>query len=199
MRILAFSDLHCDLEQAARLTEFSADADVVIGASGFAPRPPGTGRDDRRPLRDHHADRTGARKQRDRDRPARGCGRLGRRDGASWRIDRDRRTGLLRARWRHPHDPLVLELRPRRGRSGHETRRELPEDAFLVVHSPPKGHCDSGEGGPHFGSKAILEAIEAKQPEVAVCGHIHEAWGQVSEVGRTRVMNLGPTGTSIEI
>ena len=36
MRILAFSDLHCDLEQAARLTELSADADVVIGAGDFA-------------------------------------------------------------------------------------------------------------------------------------------------------------------
>ena len=36
MRILAFSDLHRDLEQAARLTELSADADVVIGAGDFA-------------------------------------------------------------------------------------------------------------------------------------------------------------------
>ncbi|MDQ2701021.1 MAG: metallophosphoesterase family protein, partial [Actinomycetota bacterium] len=36
MRILAFSDLHRDLDQAARLTEMSADADVVIGAGDFA-------------------------------------------------------------------------------------------------------------------------------------------------------------------
>ena len=36
MRILAFSDLHCDLDQAARLVELSADADVVIGAGDFA-------------------------------------------------------------------------------------------------------------------------------------------------------------------
>src|SRR5687767_14230751 len=36
MRILAFSDLHRDLDQAARLVEMSADADAVIGAGDFA-------------------------------------------------------------------------------------------------------------------------------------------------------------------
>ncbi|HEY8501751.1 MAG TPA: metallophosphoesterase family protein, partial [Solirubrobacterales bacterium] len=36
MRILAFSDLHRDLEQGANLVEMSADADVVIGAGDFA-------------------------------------------------------------------------------------------------------------------------------------------------------------------
>ena len=36
MKILAFSDLHRDLEQAAKLVELAADADVVIGAGDFA-------------------------------------------------------------------------------------------------------------------------------------------------------------------
>ena len=36
MRVLAFSDLHRDLGQAARLVELAADADVVIGAGDFA-------------------------------------------------------------------------------------------------------------------------------------------------------------------
>src|SRR4051795_10360460 len=36
MKILAFSDLHRDLAQGAKLVEMSADADVVIGAGGFA-------------------------------------------------------------------------------------------------------------------------------------------------------------------
>ncbi|MFN8141439.1 MAG: metallophosphoesterase family protein [Solirubrobacterales bacterium] len=36
MKILAFSDLHRDLDQAARLTEMSRQADVVIGAGDFA-------------------------------------------------------------------------------------------------------------------------------------------------------------------
>ncbi len=36
MRILAFSDLHRDLDGAATLVEMSRDADVVIGAGDFA-------------------------------------------------------------------------------------------------------------------------------------------------------------------
>ena len=36
MKLLAFSDLHRDLEQGAKLVEMSADADVVIGAGDFA-------------------------------------------------------------------------------------------------------------------------------------------------------------------
>jgi uncharacterized protein len=76
---------------------------------------------------------------------------------------------------------------------------DCPADAVLVVHSPPKGHCDESSAGDHLGSQAILEAIEAKQPQVAVCGHIHESWGAESEIGPTRVMNLGPSGTAIEL
>ena len=74
-----------------------------------------------------------------------------------------------------------------------------PEGAVLVVHSPPKGHCDESSTGEHLGSEAILAAIEARQPKVAVCGHIHESWGAESEVGSTPVFNLGPKGRVIEV
>ena len=80
-----------------------------------------------------------------------------------------------------------------------EELADCPEGAVLVVHSPPKGHCDQSSSGDHLGSQAILEAIEAKRPHLAVCGHIHEAWGAESEIGPTRVINLGPSGTPIEL
>ena len=73
-----------------------------------------------------------------------------------------------------------------------------PDGAVLVVHSPPKGHCDTSSSGDHLGSQAILEAIEAKRPPLAVCGHIHEAWGSEDEIGQTQVINLGPSGRLIE-
>jgi Icc-related predicted phosphoesterase len=76
---------------------------------------------------------------------------------------------------------------------------DCPEGAVLVVHSPPRGHCDLSGDGQHLGSEAILEAIEAKRPAVAVCGHIHESWGAESKIGATRVLNLGPAGTVIEL
>ena len=35
MKILAFSDLHCDLEAAQRIVAASGPADVVVGAGDF--------------------------------------------------------------------------------------------------------------------------------------------------------------------
>jgi Icc-related predicted phosphoesterase len=71
-------------------------------------------------------------------------------------------------------------------------------DAVLVVHSPPRGHVDTA-GGAHLGSEAILAAIEAKRPRIAVCGHIHDCWGEESAVGPTRILNLGPRGAWIDL
>ncbi|HNH86787.1 MAG TPA: hypothetical protein PLE93_06780, partial [Solirubrobacterales bacterium] len=75
----------------------------------------------------------------------------------------------------------------------------LPAGAVLVVHSPPKGHCDESGNGMSLGSTAILKAIEEKQPQLAVCGHIHEAWGKESKIGPTEVVNLGPSGRYFDL
>jgi len=71
-----------------------------------------------------------------------------------------------------------------------------PEGAVLVSHSPPKGHVD---GSRRLGSEAVLRAVEEKQPRLVVCGHIHEAAGQESTVGASRVLNAGPGGILVEV
>jgi uncharacterized protein len=63
---------------------------------------------------------------------------------------------------------------------------------ILVTHSPPKGVVDRTSAGQSVGSQAILAAIERIEPELALCGHIHDSWGQSGNVGRTKVVNLGP-------
>jgi Icc-related predicted phosphoesterase len=73
-----------------------------------------------------------------------------------------------------------------------------PEGAVLAVHSPPYGHVDSSRGR-SLGSRAVLEAIEAKRPALALCGHIHESWGDEARIGPTRVVNLGPEGRFFEL
>jgi uncharacterized protein len=80
-----------------------------------------------------------------------------------------------------------------------ERLRACPNDAVMVLHSPPSGHCDVASDGTHLGSQAILRAIEARRSPLAVCGHIHESWGTESRIGETRVVNLGPDGTWLEI
>jgi Icc-related predicted phosphoesterase len=71
-----------------------------------------------------------------------------------------------------------------------------PEGAVLVVHSPPKGHVD---GNRHLGSEAILHAVEEKQPQLVICGHIHEAAGEESRIGESRVLNVGPDGMLLDL
>jgi uncharacterized protein len=74
-----------------------------------------------------------------------------------------------------------------------------PEGAVLVSHSPPKGHCDRSGAGDELGSTAVLAATERARPSHVLCGHIHESWGCESEVGGSRVINLGPSGRVLEL
>lgn len=61
----------------------------------------------------------------------------------------------------------------------------------LISHNPPKDTaCDVIGGGVHVGSTAVRAFLEKAQPELCVCGHIHEARA-VDRVGRTLVINPG--------
>lgn len=62
---------------------------------------------------------------------------------------------------------------------------------ILVSHNPPKDSlCDVLPNGVHVGSTAVREFIEEAQPDICVCGHIHEARA-IDRVGRTIVVNPG--------
>ncbi len=198
MKLLAFSDLHRDLAQAEALVEMSAGADVVIGAGDFASVHEG--------LEETIAalaaieTRTvlvpGNNETADALRAAAGSWEAATvLHGEGTAIDGVEFFGLGAGVPVTPWD-WSFDL------SDEEAARMLepcPEDAVLVLHSPPRGHCDAGGDGTHFGSPALLAAIEAKRPRLAVFGHIHEAWGCESAVGPTALRNLGPTGTWIEV
>jgi Icc-related predicted phosphoesterase len=66
---------------------------------------------------------------------------------------------------------------------------DLPEGAVLLSHSPPRGHVDKG-----LGSVAVLEAAQRTGARAVLCGHIHEEWTNESRLGETLVRNLGPDG-----
>lgn len=72
-----------------------------------------------------------------------------------------------------------------------------PQGAVLAVHSPPYGHVDGHDKS--LGSRAVLEAIEACSPRVVLCGHIHECWGEESRAGESPVLNLGPDGRAVDV
>ena len=62
---------------------------------------------------------------------------------------------------------------------------------ILVSHQPPRDTaCDRTRGG-HVGSTAIREAVLRHQPDLVLCGHIHESAG-TDLLGRSRIVNPGP-------
>ncbi len=74
-----------------------------------------------------------------------------------------------------------------------------PTNAILVSHSPPLGHVDRNSRGHSVGSRAVLQAIEQQTPAVVLCGHVHDCWGQASQIGSTIVYNLGPGGKVLTV
>jgi Icc-related predicted phosphoesterase len=198
MKFLAFSDLHRDLEQAARLVEMSADADVVIGAGDFASVHEGLeeaiaalaaieaptvlvpgNNETEEALREAAAGWAAATVLHGGGTTIAGREFFGLGAGVpitpwDWSFDLD-------------EDGAAEMLAP------------CPDGAILVLHSPPRGHCDASASGDHFGSEALLRAIEEKAPSLAVCGHIHESWGCESQIDTTPLYNLGPTGRWLEV
>jgi Icc-related predicted phosphoesterase len=198
MRVLAFSDLHRDLGQGAELVAMAAGADVVIGAGDFASvheglvetiavlaaieaptvLVPGNNETDEA-LREAAAGWSAATVLHGEGTTIDGVEFFGLGAGVpvtpwEWSFDLDDEAAAAKL-------------------------AACPEGAVLVLHSPPQGHCDANGGGGHFGSEALLRAIEQKRPRLAVCGHIHESWGCESRIGETPLRNLGPKGTWLEI
>jgi uncharacterized protein len=198
VKLLAFSDLHRDLGQAAQLVEMSAGADVVIGAGDFASVHEGLG-ETIAALATIEAPTLlvpGNNETVDALREAAGewdAATVLHGEGAE--IDGTEFFGLGAGVPVTPWD-WSFDLDEE---AAAAMLADCPAEAVLVLHSPPQGHCDTNGSGDHFGSAALLSAIEEKRPRLAVCGHIHESWGCESRIGETRVRNLGPTGTWIEI
>jgi Icc-related predicted phosphoesterase len=198
VKILAFSDLHRDTKQAAELVDRSSDADVVIAAGDFASVHEGLEEaiDALKPISVPTVLVPGNNETEDALRAAcEGWEAATVLHGEGTEIDGTSFYGLGAG---IPITPWDWSFDLDEDQAA-EKLAACPEDAVLVVHSPPKGHCDQSSAGDHLGSQAILDAIEAKRPQLAVCGHIHESWGAEDKIGPTRVMNLGPSGTAIEL
>jgi Icc-related predicted phosphoesterase len=197
VRILAFSDLHRDLGQGAQLVEMSAQADVVIGAGDFASVHEGleetiealSSIETPTVLVPGNNETVDALRE-----AAAGWSAATVLHGEGTTIDGAEFFGLGGG---IPVTPWGWSF-DLDDQAATEMLSACPEGAVLVLHSPPKDHCDSAGDGGNFGSPALLRAIEEKRPRLVVCGHIHESWGCESQVGPTPVRNLGPKGTWIE-
>jgi uncharacterized protein len=79
----------------------------------------------------------------------------------------------------------------RRGEEGLEAIRDARVRVFCP-HAPPRDTaCDRLRSGEHVGSAGLRALVEREQPDVVLCGHIHESRGS-DEVGAARIVNPGP-------
>ena len=70
--------------------------------------------------------------------------------------------------------------------------KDVSKVKILVTHAPPfNTEADLTEGGDHVGSSGILKSIHEFEPQINICGHIHEA-KSLSKIGiTTDVANPG--------
>lgn len=197
MKILAFSDLHHARNRAAEIVRASTDADLVIGAGDFC---------------DMRQDLSGAlsllsgisapmvlvpgNAESDEELVEAAPDGADVLHGRGVTIDGVRLFGLGYAVPETPFGGWSCDL-------SEVVAGELlaPCEAadILIVHSPPKGVADRTSSGQSVGSVAIFEAIERIQPKLALCGHIHDSWGQTGQIGATQVVNLGPFANWFEM
>lgn len=90
------------------------------------------------------------------------------------------------------HTPYELSEEDigRRIESGFAMIKDAPVKVF-VPHSPPyQTKLDRIFLGTQVGSKAVRTWIDLHQPDIVVCGHIHEARGQ-DTLGKIKMVNCG--------
>ncbi|MBD3312533.1 hypothetical protein GF352_03715 [archaeon] len=61
----------------------------------------------------------------------------------------------------------------------------------LVTHTPPYNTLVDNLGWTKAGSVAVRKFIEKHQPELCICGHIHETAGLIDKIGKTKIINVG--------
>lgn len=190
MKILAFSDLHCDLEAAAILVAAADTADLVIGVGDFAQLHDGLERtmEALRPFEDRAIYVPGNNETLEALTAATGAFVIHK---EVVDIDGLKICGLGCA---------VPPLPPTTPWPSFDMTEPEAEDALadldadlLVTHSPPKGVVDLHGSLGNLGSVAVRGWIKARQPKLVLCGHIHDCWGQEAMIGQSRVCNLGPT------
>ncbi|VVB72999.1 Metallophosphoesterase, calcineurin superfamily [uncultured archaeon] len=60
----------------------------------------------------------------------------------------------------------------------------------IVTHQPPRGAQDTLYNGQSSGSVGLRRFVEEFQPDLLLCGHIHEDRGE-ARIGSTKIVNVG--------
>lgn len=89
-----------------------------------------------------------------------------------------------------PHELPDEEL-GRRADAGHADVAGCRVRIFCPHNPPFDTACDRLRDGTPVGSPSLRAFVERAQPDVVLCGHIHESRGE-DGIGRSRIVNPGP-------
>lgn len=194
-RILAFSDLHLARARARDIVEAARDADLVIGAGDFCNARQGL--DEAMGLLWTIADKAvyvpGNAESADELRAATEATVL---HGQAHETHGLKLFGIGYAIPVTPFGAWSCDLTEE---AASAMLGRMEDADILISHSPPHGVVDRNRAGVSLGSNAVHSAIERVRPRYCFCGHIHDSWGQRGQIGRTEVLNLGPTVNWFEI
>jgi len=199
MNIIAFSDIHTDLHAVEKIRSQSEHADLLIGAGDFAnmrrglQAPIDAIAEIGKPTILVHGN---AESHDELVQAAAAYDHLHILHGSSVTIDGKVFMGLGGAGPETPFGDWSVDHSEKQAAAWLDA---CPHADVLVTHSPPKGHCDKDSAGKSLGSKSVTKWIKKHQPRYCLCGHIHASWQNWSDAGQTRVMNLGPMATKIEL
>ncbi|MBO0699457.1 MAG: metallophosphoesterase family protein [Zavarzinella sp.] len=199
MKVLTFSDLHCNVAAAHRLVELGRDVGVAIGAGDFGQvrRRVGVCIDVLRDLPCPAVVVPGNNESLDELRDAcRGWANVHVLHGNGVAINGVNFFGLGGG---VPVTPFGAWSYDFSEEQAAELLNDFPAGGVLVSHSPPKGCLDVDGGGESRGSTAVRDLILEKRPALVVCGHIHACAGRTETFHGTTVVNAGPNGVVLDL
>lgn len=80
-----------------------------------------------------------------------------------------------------------------------EIEKSSNKKVILVTHAPPyKTKIDTIMNDP-YGNKSIRNFIVKAKPDLVISGHLHENAGKEDTIGKTKVINPGPSGRIISL
>lgn len=194
MKLMLFSDLHCDRAAAAELVRLAREVDVVIGAGDFGncrrglDAAIGSLSAIERPsvVVAGNAESIDELRAACRNWPAAQA-----LHGDSVAVNGVTFFGLGGA---VPETPFGDWSWDHSEAAARQWLAAAPAGCVLVSHSPPQGILDQDSQGRSLGSVAVREVIDRRPPRLVVCGHIHASAGRWEQAGATAVVNAGPRG-----
>ena len=200
MRLLAFSDLHCDRTAAAHLADLAREVDVVVGAGDFAIQHRGLD-DTIRALASITVPAVLVPGNGEYTEALEGACRAHWPSatvlhGTGTSVGGHSFFGLGGGVPITPFGDWSFDLSEDQARVLLE---DCPDHAVLVTHSPPRDACDLDAGGTPLGSLAIREAVVRRKPRLVICGHVHASWTRRARIGDSMVVNAGPQGVLLTV